>query len=366
MAQSTNSKLIDLVGHHFSTREQERTGEDGRTIFHEAAASQQLSKIPRAYLTAKNILNKDLHGKTVGQLAAEAGTFHIIPEHLIRVCLQEQDDTGNTPLHKICKEDWLNLPKCIVSSITPQEILNPDNRGITPLHNAAKRGFLNLLPQRLVTKIGLSTAAINGETPMHLAASMGHFTQIPAWAITYRNLNTRDREGYIPIHYLVRGKEIKSVPKEFLTMDSITAETKTGIQPLHIAAQFGTLKYLPKELLTTKTLLAQDIHGWTPLHAAAYHGHIHQIPRQSLTEQALLATSYSKPGSLEQDIFDIDILHTSPLQILKDQQHLDQILGIELSEAAEPIVGAKWYTKNKEIISHNIPPVPNESEMDIF
>lgn len=362
-------KLRSLIANNSSHREQVETDENGRTIFHDAAISHQLERIPRAYLTAQNILTKDIYGMTVGHLAAESESFFSIPPRLIWACLQEADISGNTPLHKITRSDWEKLPQNIVSRLSNEDLLQPNGRGITPIHNAAKSGFLNIIPQRLLTKRGMATAAINGETPMHLAMSMGNFSQIPNWAITYKLLNTKDREGYTPMHYLARYKEISEIPKELLTIESLTVGTLTGRQPMHIAAQYGTLRQLPEKVFTTKILLAQDSRGWTPLHAAAYHGNIYQIPKGIITEKELLTASYSKPGSLEQDIFDLEILQSSPLVVLTEQNHLDQILGIELSEASSSIVGAAWFTKNKELLQKRVAlttSVPNETDLDMF
>lgn len=185
-------------------------------------------------------------------------------------------------------------------------------------------------------------ADTGGRTPAHRAAMIGNLSQLPPKLLNTRVLLAKDANGVTPLHlaagdtarYIVTAGNIGEIPIHLLTEENLLMADVDGETVMHCAARAGNLHLLPAALLNSNTLLIADGNGCTPLHDAAEMGELNCLPPYILTEENLLISA----GQI------------TPLEHAREFEHLDALLGIELSERCRKIVGDEWFELNLEVI----------------
>jgi len=164
-------------------------------------------------------------------------------------------------------------------------------------------------------------------------------------------LHERDEAGMSALVNAIAYGQLHNIPRELITKENMLVKDPVrGYTPMHWAAQLGFLDLLPAELITKENLLTPDDHHWTPLHSLARHGHIDTLPLNLLTEENLLVPS--KTGR-------------TCLEILRENNELDKILGIQLSESSKEIVGAAWFQRNQKVVQARKELETNSQEPEI-
>jgi len=178
---------------------------------------------------------------------------------------------------------------------------------------------------------------------LHKAAINGTLEQAPKELLTYENLTALDNQGDTVFHKSASKGTLDKLPKELVTEKNFLVKNTSGWTTFDVAAMYGYLDQIPEHLLTPKVML----NGYSTLHLAAGEGHLNQLPRRLLTEENLLI-----PINVSEDnptLAGNAHIGQTALQRAAIHGHLEQLLGIELSEKVRHIVGPDWYSKNRHI-----------------
>jgi len=217
---------------------------------------------------------------------------------------------------------------------------------------AAKYGHLCQMPCEALTMEHLGVLNRRNKAPLHYAAESGYLHQIPQEV-----LNNIDFEKTKELCLLAAQKgEIYLLPSNKLTNDIVLHRHTDGRNALHAAAISKSLDQFHPSLLTAESLAIEDYQGWTVLLLAAAHGSLNQVPTKAIDEEELLR-SYSGQTAL-----DCAILNN----------HLDQLLGIDLSDKCSQITGQAWFQKNREFILSKqsaiaaLGSIEDNSELEMF
>jgi ankyrin repeat protein len=81
------------------------------------------------------------------------------------------DETGRTPLHWACRDEFPELVALLVESGADVDAL--DDNGIAPLHSAAARGYSDVATYLLDHGAAVDPVSYNGNTPLHFAGIYG-------------------------------------------------------------------------------------------------------------------------------------------------------------------------------------------------
>jgi len=112
------------------------------------------------------------------------------------------DSKGETPLHKICTQEFNNEQIIFIFVHLGANIEAKNNKGDTPLHTAALMGCDRLVQGILLRKANVNVRNYCGATPLHYAVlnSVG----LPAVKVLLMNgadIDAVDENGETPLHY---------------------------------------------------------------------------------------------------------------------------------------------------------------------
>jgi hypothetical protein len=190
---------------------------------------------------------------------------------------------------------------------------------------------------RLLELVAIEMDLISvGEVKLHLAARQGNLDKVPEEYMTEENL--RRIEGAFGtknvFHVAAEYGHLWQIPKEFLTAENLMLPRGDGYTALELAAD-GQLDQIPVAELTPEKLGLDSFGRNYVLHLAAESRSLHQLPRSVLVEKYLMGNQYN---------------HQNVLQIAKRKGCLDQLLGVELSEATRKFVGDEWWGRNQAVL----------------
>jgi len=136
----------------------------------------------------------------------------------------------------------------------------------------------------------------------------------------------------------IRVNKLAGYPIETLTEELLISRNEMGETPLHSAAIYECIGNIPSQFLNQKNLMLLDGVDGGNASVLAYvvmYDCLEQLPKEVLTESLLLT-----PNATGQTI----------LYSIAEANHLDQILGVELSKKCESMVGKEWYAKNNAVL----------------
>jgi len=173
---------------------------------------------------------------------------------------------------------------------------------------------------------------------LHKAAIRGKLGQVPKELLTNENLTAYDIYGDTLFHKAASKGTLDKLPKELITETNFLTISKMGFTVFDVAAMYGHLDQIPDELLTDNVMVRSGI---SVLHLAAGQGHLDQVPRRLLTEDNLLVPITDPKFT--------GLVGKTTLHQANSNGHLDQLLGVELSERVRHIVGTNWYNRNQGV-----------------
>uniref|UniRef100_A0A383VDF3 Uncharacterized protein n=1 Tax=Tetradesmus obliquus TaxID=3088 RepID=A0A383VDF3_TETOB len=182
--------------------------EDGRTLFHTAAANGHLELL---------------------DLLAGSGATKVA---------EKQDDEGWTPLHSAVSS---GREKVVAALLTYGVCPDTSNSGgQTALHYAASKGFVSIM--RLLIKAGAKVNAKDktGSTPLHRAASAGKYdTAVVLVEEGHARLDSHDKTGSTPLLVAVSCKEANIAVYLASKGADLEAANKEGETPLALAGELA-------------------------------------------------------------------------------------------------------------------------------
>ena len=187
------------------------------------------------------------------------------------------------------------------------------------LHALALAGILHVMPKRLRTLKNLKVKNSAGTTVFDLACDTN-----PNQLIGFK----------MPVRYKsILGDRWWSRNEASLarvTTHSVSVLPRSEV--LRRAASNGFLFALKLRYLKKRSFLASPAGQPTALQEAAVAGYLDQVPRVFLTESNLMHENGKR----------------NALGLAYDNGHLDQLLGIKLSQRCRPSVGYVWWEKNQK------------------
>jgi len=128
-------------------------------------------------------------------------------------------------------------------------------------------------------------------------------------------------------------------PELFRIAKAKVEDFQRDVDTVYHMAKAGSLDSAPKHFLTELYMfepkyVGMDGQHWTAFHAALRYNGTKDVPRELLTEKNLLS----------------DMNGCTGLWYLVEYGRLDELLGIEFSDAVRGEVGVDWYNKNLAFI----------------
>ncbi len=209
----------------------------GRTALHYAVAEGYAALVSRLTASGANQAIRDFDGRLPSDLnpakkpgkparapgldeptlleAARKHDLHLV-QHLIArgADVNEQDEAGNTPLHRAIWGDGINrddIERLLLEGGADPKKTNAAGR--TPLHTAM--AVLSVLKVEALIAGGAPVNAQdrNGDTALHLAAAYGKWDLAAVLLKAKADPNIRNREGSTPLHLASAGrKPEKGIP----------------------------------------------------------------------------------------------------------------------------------------------------------
>jgi len=184
----------------------------------------------------------------------------------------------------------------------------------------------------------LGLISVGGEVMLHRPAKVGKLDRVPARYMTKENLM---RKGYSfdndnVFHMAARYGHLDQIPVRFLTMENLMIPNGDGYTAVEVAALACHLDQIPVLELTPEKLELGS--GNRVLHFAATAECLHQLPKLLLAEEFLCEFQAANGVKM------------NTLELARAKGCLDQLLGVELSEAARKFVGADWWEKNQAVL----------------
>ena len=163
--------------------------------------------------------------------------------------------------------------KCKKSSVTKEEINEPESDGSTALHLAANRGYIAMSQLLLENEAHCDARDVFQRTTLHVAVKGEHMEVVQMLLNKGASIEARDSFQETPLHSAARSENI-AVVRLLLGRGAFTdAENIYGITPLHITARSGKEEVLKLLLNGGSFKGAKKNLKMALLHDAAKKGH---------------------------------------------------------------------------------------------
>lgn len=145
---------------------------DGWTPLHWAAASSELKRVPRKFMTVENMSRPDCGGNSPLHVFTEHNNnLSDLPDSVLKLLGKLRNKKGWTPMH------WISFSGALTEVpdqyITKETLLAQSDVGNTPMHYFVQRdsSLLHLKRLNLLDAETLLCADIDGCTPLHHCSS---------------------------------------------------------------------------------------------------------------------------------------------------------------------------------------------------
>lgn len=258
-------------------------------------------------------LRKGSGGTTVLHVVSEEGYEDYVifflrkkPPHFpfTKAFVNEQDNLGQTALHKACIKEHLNVAKLLLDKSTNINTSDNDDKTAldiacssnsidivdlllsrratisqkktdfkSVLHVACENNYLQIVELILRNNANLDQGDTHGNTPLHLACKQGH-VEIVDLLLNYKPcVNVSDNKGRTALFLAVNEKNIQIV-KSLLEKNANTNKHTDDVRfPLHCACQHGSLEIARLLIKHNAKVDIVDLNECAPLYIACKNGH---------------------------------------------------------------------------------------------
>ncbi|CAN1230703.1 Ankyrin repeat-containing protein At5g02620 [Linum grandiflorum] len=229
------------------------TGKKGDTSLHSAARSGNMAAVVEILAGMSDeeeelrvtLEKQNQSGETPLYVAAEYGYVDLVRE-MIKYCdLADagiKAKNGFDAFHIAAKQADIDVLRVLMEAY-PELAMTVDLSNTTALHTAAMQGHIEIV-NFLLEAAGSSLATIarsNGKTALHSAARNGHTEVVRALVTAEPGIATRtDKKGQTALHMAVKGQKI-DVVEELIkaSPETLNLVDNKGNTPLHIASRKG-------------------------------------------------------------------------------------------------------------------------------
>lgn len=308
----------EKIGDYIDRLDLEDKDDDGMTMLHRAAWSNELSSAQTLLQQGANIRSKANDGRTALHYAAlnpntDTSMMELLLKKEGRELMDTQDDRGQAPLHYLGRSGFDEGIKLLAAH--GADINLADEYGLSPYLWAIIAGETEATSLLLSLGVGVYDTSMNKQSalwwaahggypsivnlllsegkapgsdpgavlvnpthtsrsvPLSAAASCGDLTTVQLLFDHGADPNCRDQEGWSAIHWAVEQGHLRIYYDLLNHAADINAVSSYGTTPLHCAANGGHTTIVNDLLRLGADPLKATCHGWTPLHHAAFMGH---------------------------------------------------------------------------------------------